>query len=56
MDRELLPPITPVPPEISLRTGTPVSGWAVSGFSDMLCFTSKRTGFSAADWGMVSYT
>lgn len=46
-------PISPKPPEITRRTGSPVSGCFVRGASFMLCTNSKRRG-EAPSRGRVS--
>lgn len=49
-----LPPMRPVPPVMTRRTGAPVWGWRVRAGSLMLWRTSKRWGVALALSGMVS--
>ena len=46
---------SPMPPEITRRTRTPLVGCTVSAGSEKLCFTSKRSIDSSGRVGIVSY-
>ena len=60
-EQQLLPDVEPpffvetdIPPDMILRTGSPLSGCAVNGSSIILCWNSKRVDFWYESLGIVS--